>query len=381
MRRIILLLVGLTVLLPAFAGADSKLETRGPSEEYLMFRRIEDYIRERDAGLHDISPKELQSAVPGVKRVNRLDKGFYVISTEVGPFLLGIPEDLPPKRAAQRSVIDCGDIVLCDARPQGFFKTNAAGSEKFMSTSVLCQLRPGSIRGLPPVPGCIYHVDRREGKHKVEYPEVAVKRFQMYYPELKEELAALENVVTIPPRRLDIAVTSVVPIELPDSSGRIVFLAGHLDPVFCESERSIRFETKGIAGVVASLIYGFSDTVPAMEAGGTKIDLYWFSDEDGRGRYLRFVDRIGGECLIDLRRGIARQVVRDGERIFAGDITSPVAVISRQGSDQTREVFVGHNKADDITDVLDLDKGMHIGRIEGQGHPLRFIKAGDLPQQ
>jgi hypothetical protein len=120
-------------------------------------------------------------------------------------------------------------------------------------------------------------------------------------------------------------------IELPDGSGRIIFMRRHTHPFLAEYDRKIRFETKTLQGVIKPL--------RRNTGGKTKINVYYYERKNGEGPYLKLQDQYG-HYRFDLGRG--------GKEILYFPSSLPKK---------------------------------YIGRFDGTQHPLRFISPDESKEQ
>ena len=155
------------------------------------------------------------------------------------------------------------------------------------------------------------------------------------------------------------------PIDFPDGSGRIVFLRRITPPFISEYDRKIRLETPSFNKVARWL--------PTNTGGRTIIKVYWYERKNKEGPFLRLKDNFG-EYLIDINRGVTKQILRINGRSFAGEIQDKqVGIAWVKDSDGNIKVYVGDNEAKEITGTLAALPGKYIGLLDETQGPLRFL--------
>jgi len=141
-----------------------------------------------------------------------------------------------------------------------------------------------------------------EGKVE-EHLETIDKPIRRNFPLRRVVLAIIKTIVAVPILLITLYAIligwemnhwSKANIELPDGSGKVVFLTklNHLIPA--EYDRRILIKTKG-----------FPNTILFYEndgCGGQPVDVYWYPARSKAGPYLLFDDPYGGDIL-DLSYG------------------------------------------------------------------------------
>ncbi len=120
------------------------------------------------------------------------------------------------------------------------------------------------------------------------------------------------------------------PIEIPDETGRVVFLRRHSHPFLAEYDRKIRYEM-GDRAVTKDL--------PPNTGGKTRINVYYYPAGDGQGPFVRFRDR-AGNYYFDLG-----------------------------------------NDANEVSSAPEPLIKKYIGRLDGTQGPLQFVSAEESPEE
>jgi len=120
------------------------------------------------------------------------------------------------------------------------------------------------------------------------------------------------------------------PVDLPEETGRVVFLRRHAHPFLAEYDRKIRYEFAG--GAVTR-------DLPMNTGGKTHISVYYYAARDGQGP------------LVELR---------DRHRNYSFDLG---------------------NDANEIRSIPEPLAGTYIGRLDGRKGPLRFVPVEESPEE
>lgn len=165
-------------------------------------------------------------------------------------------------------------------------------------------------------------------------------------------------------------------VELPNGSGRFVFLRQHIHPFLAEYDRKIRFETE----------HGATNTawLRTNVGGRTKVNVYWYPADQEEGPFVRLQDH-WGEHILDFRRSVTRLVSRMQGAAYIGDMAGPDTGSGWQrriGAEREEtEFLVGTTKNEKVTGLLASGSGLYVGRIDGSQGPLRFVPASESPEE
>ncbi len=86
------------------------------------------------------------------------------------------------------------------------------------------------------------------------------------------------------------------PIELPNKTGRIIFMQRQSHPFLTEYYRKLRFE-------MSKFQEHIEKELPPNTGGKTKINIYYYEVADSQGPYIKFQDRFGN-YYFDLSQNI-----------------------------------------------------------------------------
>jgi hypothetical protein len=175
-----------TISFIRFNSGYEESRLRMNKEQKVLFRRqqflsrIVDFLSQEEHDFMFWSKDYLKKNIKGAKVVKEIDDGFYLLSDKKSLALLGVPDYTDPDFYSI--------IVLCDARVKDYYADNGKSSELYYYSTVYSDGMSHFKSTLPPVPGCNYHGVIDGGSDKIKYPEIARKRFKIYYPELYERL-------------------------------------------------------------------------------------------------------------------------------------------------------------------------------------------------
>ena len=166
-------------------------------------------------------------------------------------------------------------------------------------------------------------------------------------------------------------------VPLPGGSGHLVYLHVLGDGsgnTYGEGRRTIRLETGFHSGAECPVCY--------FPSAGVRVGLYWYPERNGDGPYLRVFDDTG-ETLIDLKRGVSRDLLRSGGAVYAGDPPAGQKLFGETTvyTQTPPKVTVEYNgkPAQDVTARFGADNGKYLGSIVRHGNLLRFEAAGQTP--
>ncbi len=91
--------------------------------------------------------------------------------------------------------------------------------------------------------------------------------------------------------------------------------------------------------------------LPYNSGGKIEIEAFWHDDTGESGPFVRLRDR-WGEYLVDYGKQEISQIVRKDGRAFVARISEPSAGYSFVGTGRDMEVFVGKNRAKEMTGIL-----------------------------
>lgn len=164
-------------------------------------------------------------------------------------------------------------------------------------------------------------------------------------------------------------------VNLPDGNGSITYLHSLYDAngsIYGRGERAIRYAANGKKPVDCSL----KDLQPV----NLRVECYWYPKKNGKGPYLRLSD-ISGQSVLDVNRGVTREINQIEKQLFAGDYADDGSSID-YSLDNTKKpplpmsVVINGAPADDVTKQFGADKGIYIGSIVRRGNLLKFVPAG-----
>lgn len=162
-------------------------------------------------------------------------------------------------------------------------------------------------------------------------------------------------------------------VPYPTSSSGVTFVQKHIHPFLAEYEYKIRFESG------ANLVERW---LPRNIGGRTLMNVYWYPEEGHLGPYLRLED-YWGEYLSALSERKTYLIVRDEDRVYAGEITTKERSLSIESFPEVR-VRIGPDRkiAEDITDSpIGRGSGEYLGRIDGRTQSLRFVPVFESPEE
>lgn len=113
--------------------------------------------------------------------------------------------------------------------------------------------------------------------------------------------------------------------------------------------------------------------MPMNVGGRTKMNVYFYPQEDGAGPFIRFQDQ-WGETLLDLPRRVLRMMLRIEGIAYAGDLRGDASAgwsILEGGEPSVR---IGGRPAERLTGRL-AAPGQYLGRLDGTKGPVVFIAA------
>jgi hypothetical protein len=164
---------------------------------------IADFIESRKYSFADFLPEQLMQSCKQIKKITKLDDNFYLIHASGPNFLYShylLLGEVPKQSDTERN--DSSFIFFCDTKSKGYFNHNKKEMFGFSYIRKSGMHFPMAVKlTLPPVPGCIFHYDgEKDGvimiiPKTIEYPELARKRFKIYYPELYDELVKLNYII------------------------------------------------------------------------------------------------------------------------------------------------------------------------------------------
>jgi hypothetical protein len=166
--------------------------------------------------------------------------------------------------------------------------------------------------------------------------------------------------------------------EVPHPAGEppVEFRQRVIHPYFAEYEYAVRIG-EGEHAVDRSL--------PTNVGGRTKMNLYWYPEEEGIGPLIRFQDH-WGESVLRLDEMKTYHLIRHAGRTFLGfishggegyDIITPILT----HGDGEMEVTSGGVDALDVTDhAIARSKGEYLGRIDDEDLELRFKPVAMSPE-
>lgn len=116
------------------------------------------------------------------------------------------------------------------------------------------------------------------------------------------------------------------------------------------------------------------------------MNAYWYPADPIFGPCIR-LDDTHGEYLLALGSRRTYLILRHRDRVFAGEILDKIDLANigeSVGPDGKRGITaeIGDRPAADITETtVGRGAGRYFGRIDGEEHPLRFLPAGEAPEE
>lgn len=162
----------------------------------------------------------------------------------------------------------------------------------------------------------------------------------------------------------------------PGETPALTFMQKSFHPFLAEYDYRIRIGT-GSSSVERWL--------PTNCGGRTRMNAYWYPEEDGFGPCIRLQDH-WGEYLLRFDDWKTYRMINYKNQIFIEEITDGSEGYSMDehtlpDGEQVLDLSVGNNRAIDITNrPVAQGTGKYFGRIDGTRHPLRFVTASEAPE-